>query len=634
MCGICGIIRTDEQPVDKLHLRDMLNSIRHRGPDDEGMWTNANVGLGHRRLSILDLSMQGHQPMSTEDQKVQITYNGEIYNYKDIRKILESKGYTFRSNTDSEVVLHAYQEWGAECLERFNGMFAIGIWDGVRHQLFLARDRLGIKPIFYYHDQNGLAFASEIKAILSLPHIKREMNYEALHHYLSLNYVPAPLTLFENILQLEPGQCLLFENHHLKTWNYWDLKFGAGNERKSERYYLNELNAHLERAVTMRMISDVPLGAFLSGGVDSTAVVAFMKQQHNEPVKTFTIGFQDASYNELPYAQIISDKLHTENYYEIIKPDAINTLEKIVWHSEEPTADASMIPIYFLSQMTRKHVTVALSGDGGDEIFAGYETYQASYLSQLYRYVPQVIRHNIVRRLLEQLPVSDKKMNFAMKARRFINGADYPLPEAHFHWRIIFNEREKRSLYNSDTYHRMGVFYSPDLYNLYFSRSQISNPLQQMLYTDTRYYLPNDMLVKVDRMSMAHGLEVRVPLLDHQLVEFMATVPNHFKLKYFIHRKYLLKKILAQRSLSIPYHRKKAGFNMPISRWIKEDLKEYTYDVLSSENINRLGIFNANVIIAMLNNHLRGKADHTYQIWSLLILMLWHNQFIAGKPLQ
>jgi asparagine synthase (glutamine-hydrolysing) len=519
MCGIAGIAFPRGRSVPTELIRRMTDTLEHRGPDDSGIHQDAHVALGHRRLSIIDLSPNGRQPMSNEDGSVWITFNGEIYNFAELRASLIAGGHQFRSQSDTEVLVHLYEDRQLEMVHSLNGIFAFAIWDQRRRRLLAVRDRLGVKPLFFAHTADSLAFGSEIKAILAAGLIDRRVRLDALHHYLSLNYLPAPLTMFEGIHQLRPGEYLTWEDGRVQTKTYWQLPTEIQPFSESEA--VTRFDELLKRSVRGQMLGDVPVGAFLSGGLDSSTVAFYMKSL-SASVKTFSIGFREESYDEAPYARTVARHLGTQHFEETVTPDARQVLERIVYHAEEPTADASMIAVWYLSQMTRKHVTVALSGDGADELLAGYETYQANILAGFYRRVPRWIRSSVIQPLVKALPTGSGKVPLDYKLKRFIAAAHLSPERAHFSWRIIFDEAAKQMLLSEEARRAIGTLDTFDVCREYFGRG---HGLNEFLAADTLFYLPSDMLTKVDRMSMAHGLEVRVPFLDHELVEFLATLP-------------------------------------------------------------------------------------------------------------
>lgn len=629
MCGISGIFRLDGGTINQKLLESMTSLLRHRGPDGEGYYIEDNVGLGHRRLKIIDLSEKGKQPMSNEDGSIWVIYNGEIYSFQTLTVELKSKGHMFKSSTDTEVIVHAYEEWGIQCIERFNGMFAFALYDRRTRKLFLVRDRLGIKPLFYYVGKDRLLFASEIKAILADTDIPREIEPKCLHNYLSLNYVTAPLTLFRNIRQVLPGHYLIINENGYKEEKYWDITFSSRvGSKRNDRAWLEEFDHQLYRAVKLRLVSDVPFGAFLSGGLDSSSVVYYMRKIMDTEVKTFSIGFEEKSFNELPDADIVASNLRTKHYSKIVRPVIGESfIKKLCFHSEEPTADSSIIPVYYLSEMTRSRVTMALSGDGGDEILAGYETYQAYYLRRLYRIIPPFFRTNLIMRMIEELPVSMSKVSLDYKLKTFVRGAELSSwEESHYYWRIIFDEQFKRQLYTDSFKSEIGKYSTFDFIRPYF-KNRSNSALNTMLEVDTKFYLPNDMLIKVDRASMAHSLEVRVPFLDHELVEFVAEMPEKLKLYRLLVKKYALRSIMQNRLPEIILKKKKQGFNVPVNLWIQGPLREFVLDTLSIQTLKRINIFNPKVVSWVINQHLQGKRDFGYQIWSLLIFVVWWNMF-------
>lgn len=627
MCGIAGVLNFDNKPVTAEIVRGMTASIAHRGPDGEDIYIDKIVGLGHRRLAIIDLSSAGIQPMTNENRTIWITYNGEIFNFKEIRKELESHGHIFQSNTDTETVLHAYEQWGVKCLERFNGMFAFALWDSNLQRLWLVRDRLGVKPLFYMLLPNRILFGSEIKAILSDPVVDRSINYESLSYYLALNYTPAPNTLFEGIHQLEPGTYLLVNSDgSTQMEQYWDIVYQEDNYR-SEEAYIEEFQALLEDAVRVRLVSDVPFGSFLSGGADSSSIAYWMSKNMNEPVKTFSIGFDEETFSELSYARQLANYIGSDHHEKVVTADVEELLPKLVWHGEEPTANSSMVAVYYLAQMTREWVTMSLSGDGADELLAGYETYPAYYLHRAYHFIPSWLRQKVIAPLVLSLPSSDNKVSFDAKLKRFVNGAENIAEEAHAYWRVIFDQSTRNQLLSPiiDKPGAQSDFI--ELYRSLYKKTNARHPINRLLYVDTKFYLPNDSLVKIDRMTMAHGLEARTPFLDYRLVEFAAKTPPSLKLKGFRHKKYLLKAMMKDKLPASVLYRKKAGFNIPNALWIKGKLKPFVLDCLSPVNIKRIGL-NNNVTQKLLQDHLEGRSENSHQIWNLLTLVLWWEKFI------
>lgn len=625
MCGIAGLLNCSEDAVSPKVLEKMTRALAHRGPDGEGFYLEGPIGLGHRRLAVLDLSPAGSQPMSSSDGQLWLTYNGEIFNFRDIRAELETLGYRFRSRTDAEVILYAYKEWGRECLARFNGMFAFALWDARDQVLWLVRDRLGVKPLFYSEQPGFLAFASEIKGVLPALHVSPGLNAEALHHFLSLNYMPAPLTLFEGIAQLPPGHYLVCRRKEsAQLTRYWDIErtFDSGQQAETR------LEQLLSDAVRLRLVSDVEVGAFLSGGVDSSAVVAWMQRHVGSPVKTFTATFHETSYNEASQARLVAAALRTKHYEQLVESADLDLLPEIVWQSEELTADSSMLALYRLAQRARREVKVVLTGDGADELFGGYSTYIATRLSGLYRRVPRFLREGLVRPIVRLLPVSDKKASLESRLRRFVNADVRDTVRAHASWRMIFTEEEKRALL------KKGETWPPtaSLYEPFLKHADDWDLINRLLYADLRFYLPNDMLVKVDRMTMAWGLEARTPYLDYRVVEFAAALPSRVKHGWGFGGKALLRR--ATRGLlpdSIRL-RSKAGFNIPNARWFRKDRRAFVEGHLLDARPSILAVFEQKEVERIVREHLKETADHSHKIWALLCLSLWWQQFMESRP--
>lgn len=611
----------------------MTDTLQHRGPDAEGVFVSGPVGLGHRRLSIIDLSPAGNQPLSNPDNSLWITYNGELYNFRDVRTELEKKRYQFRSQTDTEVIVQAYAEWGFDCLQYFAGMFAFGLWDEREKRLWLVRDRIGIKPLFYARLEDCLLFASEIKAILAHPSFSsRQLDYQALAYYLATNYMPAPYTLLSDVRQMLPGHYLVVSpDGQVDDVAYWDLQYQETSSSYNEQHYIDEFTDLLDTVVREHLTSDVPFGAFLSGGIDSSTVAYWMARNLNEPVKTFSIGFGETSFDELEYANAAARSIGTEHRERIVTTDTASLLPQLVWHAEEPTADSSMVAVYAVTELAREHVKMVHAGDGADEILAGYETYSAYFLHRLYRMLPGIMRRNLIEPLSRYLPVSDTKVNWSTKLRRFVYGGRFDSESAHALWRVIFPSETRAELL-SPIWHETDVHADiVDLYRVAFSQTNASHPLNRLLYVDTRLYLPNDMLVKVDRMTMAHGLEARVPFLDHRLVEFAAALPTSLKLRNYRDGKYLLKAAMRNRLPDSIIHRKKAGFNVPNARWIKNDLRAFVTDWLAPSRINLMGFLDDAVVQRILRDHFEERAENSHQIWCLLTLSIWWDQFYLSR---
>lgn len=632
MCGICGIYSfKDDNPVDESTLRAMTTVITHRGPDDEGYLLEPAVGLGMRRLSIIDLTT-GQQPLRSEDGSVAVICNGEIYNFRELRSELISRGHEFTSHSDCEVIVHLYEELGDKCLEKLRGMFAVAVWDSRRRRLLLARDRIGIKPLYFAVHGGTLLFASEIKSILQYSPFPRRVDPAGLHHYLSLNYVPAPYTLVEGVRQLRPGGYLVADENGVTEDSYWDLRFISSNSL-GEAEWQKRVRDRLQEAVASHLVSDVPFGAFLSGGIDSSAVVAMMTAALDRPVSTFSIDFEEKSFSEARYARMVSERYGSDHHVITASPDVVHLLRSLIWYADDPLADSSMIPVYLIAEFARKYVTMVLTGDGGDEVFAGYDTYNAYYVRRMYRKIPPVIRRQIIKRVVEALPVSLSKVSFDFKAKRFVTGAELDEEESFFWWRIIFTETAKNDLYTAEFKEKLHVRPTKDLYKDYFGRARSDDPLSRMLYVDTRFYLPSDMLVKVDRMTMANALEARVPFLDHELVEFAATIPSSIKFKNRS-KKYILKKALSSLLPGEILYRKKAGFNVPVNTWLAGELRGFAGEVLAPDRISQAGFFDPAVVARLLGEHERRVADNSFCLWGLMCFQLWYEMFILPETVK
>ena len=629
MCGICGFINSDRrQPAREADLRRMCDSIVHRGPDEDGYFVFENVALGMRRLSIIDLST-GKQPISNEDKSIWIVFNGEIYNFPQLRQELEAKGHKFRTRTDTETIVHAYEEWGIECPNRLNGMFAFAIWDDNKKQLFIARDRVGIKPLYYYADNKRLVFGSELKAILQLPEVPRQIDKRALDLFLTYEYVPAPHSILEGIRKLPAGHILLARDGRVEVQQYWDLHFSEnGKEPEQTRTDLLEL---LQDAVKMRLISDVPLGAFLSGGIDSSAIVALMSRVMDQPVKTFSIGFEDQSYNELNYARAIAKHFQTEHHELIIKPDALELTDKLVHHLDEPFGDFSIYPTYLVSKMAREHVKVVLSGDGGDELFGGYDTYIAEVADRTYRrFVPAILRNYMIAPMAAMLPPTQQKKGLINRTKRFVEGSALPDDLQHTRWMTFLVEKEKARIYSEGLYESTAGTATFDFMRRHFKKARTADALNQQLYVDIKTYLCDDILVKVDRMSMAVSLEARVPFLDHRVVEYSGRIPGDLKLRG-TKTKYILKEALQE---LLPYeilHRGKEGFSIPIKNWLKKELKPLMLDVLSEETLRRDQYFDARYVHKLIDEHCKNKENHSHRLWALMVFHIWKQNYLKAS---
>lgn len=624
MCAIVGKLYFDSRrPVSEALVRTMAQCLAHRGPDDEGVFCSENVGLGHRRLSIIDLSPAGHQPMSNENGTVWIVFNGEIYNFQELRASLQ--GHAFRSHSDTEVIIRLYEQYGENCLQHLRGMFAFAIWDAKKRKLFLARDRVGKKPLKYYIGKDGISFASELKALLKDPDVPRDLDREAVFHYLTFQYVPHPMTGFQGIAKLPPAHYLVVDLSQaaprIAMKRYWDLDYSKKLDL-SEEEWKHRIIDKLEESVKLRMISDVPLGAFLSGGVDSSAIVALMARNSSQPIKTFSIGFAEQAFNELPYARTIAERHHTDHQEFTVKPDAIEVLPKLVYHYEEPYADSSALPTYYLSQMTRRYVTVALNGDGGDENFAGYPWYSILHHAAQYRMIP-----GFARRAAAQLAMMLLGRSTGLHARYgliFADGAASANPAAlHSELLSYFNKREKVALLRDDSVPEAAS--SAQCLERYYERSKTTTPVDAALYVDIHTYLADDLLAKVDIASMAVSLEARSPLLDHEFMELVAQIPPSLKLRNGS-GKYIFKKALTSLVPAALLYRKKKGFSVPLNRWFQTSLKDYAHDLLLERNAGIRNILAHEEVQRLLVAHDRSGREGR-KIWMLLTLELWLREF-------
>lgn len=630
VCGICGILYFDRgRPVSEDLLSRMTTVLKHRGPDDSGVWTEGHVGLGLARLAIIDLSPLGHQPMSNEDGSVWITFNGEIYNFPELRQELLEKGHSFRSRTDTETILHLWEEEGEHCVERLRGMFAFAIWDGRKEALFLARDRLGKKPLFYAPLRDRLLFGSEIKAILQDPEFPREPDLEAIHHYLAYQSVPAPYCAFRGIRKLAPGHCLLYQRGQGEPRQYWRLSYRNQRDLKGPHAaedLQREIVERLREAVRIRLMSDVPLGAFLSGGVDSSMVVALMAGLMDQPVKTFSIGFAQEKYNELPYARKVAERYGTDHHEFIVTPDAQAIFPELVWHYNEPFADSSAIPTYYVAKMAREYVTVVLSGDGGDEDFAGYQRYEHHPEYTRRRHLPASIWWPVPRPVRAWRAFGAGRSRWGTTLARLRALSPRKLT---YYYRITqFNEIYQAELYTPEFRRRLGDCYTVDLMLDRLRQSDATEELDTLLGLDLGLYLPDTLMTKMDIASMAHGLEVRAPMLDHPFVEFVAGIPSAWKLRDGHTSKYVFKQAAEPFLPAEVIQRSKMGFRVPIGEWFRNELREMVTDVLLSPRALQRGYFRREYVERMVSRHQRGEVAREELIWNLLMLELWHLMFI------
>lgn len=649
MCGICGEIDFNHKSIRPEPIKRMCDILGHRGPDDEGMvYIRGNqcfekgdsfelpasqngfeVALGHRRLSIIDLSKAAHQPMCNEDGSVWIVFNGEIYNFQDLRRGLEKSGHRFKSHSDTEVIIHAYEEWDVECLNRFRGMFAFAIWDANLKQLFLARDRLGKKPLVYFEKNGRFIFASEIKAVLQAPNIERKVNPHALHEYLTYQYIPSPDTIFEGIKKLPPAHYLLYDpSGNIRIERYWKLHFPRVQNTYNDLPELcDQIRTELEESVKLRLISDVPVGAFLSGGIDSSLIVGIMAKLSGKPVKTFSIGFDEKEFDELCYAKLVSDQFATEHYEFVVTPNAIEILPRLVWYYNEPFADSSAIATYYVANLTKNYVKVVLTGDAGDENFAGYQRYLWSkWVAQFIR-IPEKLRRGLLPALLRGISSFHWKEKSLRRLVDFMESLSVDPGKNYAEQIKIFNAKEKEDIYTKDFGENLKNTNPLDFLLKKFEEAETDDLLDKLLYVDIHSYLPEDLLVKMDIATMANSLEARVPFLDHEFMERVAGIPSSLKLRGSV-TKFILKKAFSNFLPREILERKKMGFGVPISRWFRKELKKYVYEILLDRKALDRGYFRKEGIQRLLDEHVALRYDHSARIWALLILEIWFRVFM------
>lgn len=628
MCGIVGRVNfRSGAPVDPQVIARMCELVSHRGPDGQGVHCEGRFGLGHRRLAIIDLSPLGRQPMFTPDGQIGITFNGEIYNFLELRAALEACGHTFRSQSDTEVILAAYRQYGAECVGHLSGMFAFAIWDEPQRRLFIARDRLGKKPLFYRLDRDGIAFASEAKAFLAEPQFQAEPDLQAISQYLSFGYIPGTVSAFRGVAKLPPAHVLLVENGRVTVTRYWKLSYTKKVEL-SEEDALVALTEQLREAVRARLVSDVPLGAFLSGGIDSGLIVSFMADCLDTPVRTFSIGFAQEEYNELPAARLVADRYRTNHHEFVVRPHAVDLLPQLVWHYGEPYADSSALPTFILSELTRRHVTVALNGDAGDENFAGYDRYLAGLLASRMEWIPRPVRQRVAaaaQRFGKLTPHPTVR-----RARRFFERFAETSARRYSAWMMHFDP-ERKAMLCTPEFQTTTLEDSVELLENGFAASDATTLLEKTLDVDVQNYLPDDLLVKVDIATMAHGLEGRSPFLDHRLMEFAATLSPSYKLRG-TEKKYLLRRLAERRLPSELLKLPKKGFGVPIDYWFRDEMRDFARGVLLDARARSRGYFNMTFVAQILDEHVSARAAWHYQLWNLLMLELWHRMYIDARP--
>jgi asparagine synthase (glutamine-hydrolysing) len=636
MCGIYGILNFSRSQIPPEAILSAMGSvITHRGPDDFGHYLGPSIGLGMRRLSIIDVA-GGHQPIPNEDESIWIVLNGEIYNFQSLRHTLESKGHRFRTRTDTEVIVHLYEEVGIDFFKHLRGMFGVALWDIPNQRLILGRDRVGEKPLYFRHESGRLLFASELKSILKIADVPRKLNLAALQQYLAVGYVPAPLCLLEGIEKLLPGHYLVAEKGQVRTTEYWEVP-RTQTETRSEADWMEQLRTKIQETVRAQLVSDVPLGAFLSGGLDSSTIVAVMAQSSSRPVKTYSIGYQGehSYYNELPYASAVAKAFGTDHHEIIVRPDVNELLPKLTWHLDEPIADSACLTTYLVSKLARESVTVILSGVGGDELFGGYRRYLGDSLLYYYNYLPAFIRHTILPSLLSRIPQDRHSTlkDHARYAAAFVRSAQMAPSERYSDYVTLFSPDVQKELLDRD---RIGKYselpdFIPTLRNL-FDWFPDSDALNQILYVDMKSSLPDDLLAMTDRMTMAASIECRAPFIDHELVELAFRMPSSLKVRGFT-LKYLMKKAVAPWLPKEILTRKKRGFGAPMGAWLRKDLQPLIADLLSENQIRSRGLFHWPAIQQLIADHSAERKDHTDHLFALVMLELWSRTFLDGNNL-
>ncbi|MFV0444114.1 MAG: asparagine synthase (glutamine-hydrolyzing) [Planctomycetaceae bacterium] len=650
MCGIAGAAWTSSgTPLDEATLRHMTDVLVHRGPDDEGHWRQqhsdgSGVALGFRRLSIIDLA-GGHQPLSNEDGSIWIAFNGEIYNYRELQPELTDCGHQFRTHSDTEVIVHAYEEWGIDCLQRFRGMFAFAIWDARQQRLFLARDRMGQKPLFYRGEAERLTFASELKALLQVPKAPRELDPESVDLFLTFQYVPHPRSILKGYNKLPPAHYAVYQHGQLTVAPYWhppfesatsDFRFADERLRESASWtnetWRQRVRDTLTDSVRLRMRSDVPIGAFLSGGIDSTIISGLMQSLSDRPIHTFSIGFPIKKFDERQYAREAAKRIGTEHHEFLVDPSAIAMLPQIIWQYDEPFGDSSAIPTMYLSKVTRNVVTVALSGDGGDELFAGYERYQAVRLAQRFDWLPRPLRKFVAADLWQTIPTSTEQKSIGRRIKRFAHALGLDPERRYLRWIGIFDEQQRRQLYTSDFRESLSGFDSAELILNAYEQAPGRDLVTRTTAADVLTYLPCDILTKVDIASMTYSLEARSPFLDHHVAELAARMPLHLKQDGGRGKLILVEAFRDLLPQSIQT-RRKMGFGVPIDHWFRKELQGLLRDTLQSTTARERGILDSAAVDRLIDEHVSGGWDHSYRLWNLVCLELWCRMFLDDRVL-
>ena len=630
MCGIVGYVEpAADHGLPPEVLESMCAAIRHRGPDSRGTHTDGEVGLGIRRLSIVDVAT-GDQPIANEDESVWVVHNGEIYNHVELRRDLEQRGHRFRTHhADTEVLVHAWEEWGEACVERLDGMFAFAVWDATQRTLLLIRDRIGIKPLYYWWQDDRLVFASEIKAILQHPAVEKEVDLQSLYDYLGWEFVPAPATMFRNIKKLGPGELITLHHGELAVRPWWNLHYTA--REASEEEYAAEIRRGLKTSVKRRLMADVPLGVFLSGGLDSTAVLAMVAENTSEKIKTFTIGYTDPTFSEFDYARYAARHYGTEHREILIEPITPELIEHCAWHLDEPMTDLSTVPLHILCRAAREDVTVCLSGEGGDEVFVGYDRFVASKADRYYRILPQWLRHGAIRPIVESLRDREQKKGAINILKRFVQGSALPVEGGAMRWQYFSSAALDEALFRDEFKAAVNMdAFGPLLRAL--EDAEFTTDLDRELFTDLRFTMPESVLMKVDKMSMATSLEVRVPFLDHHLVEYVATIPESARFPGFDRRaifKKAMHSVLPEKVLS----RGKQGYSLPIKNWLREDLRDWMVSLLSESELMRRH-FSQEHIDRLISEHMARTHNHNHTLWALINVALWHRAFIEQPAAQ
>ncbi len=630
MCGIAGFVGKGGQE----ELKKMTDSIIHRGPDDAGFYykqfeDSRSVGLGFRRLSIIDLAT-GNQPIFNEDKSIAVIFNGEIYNWQKIRDDLIRKGHIFTTKTDTEVIVHLYEEMGEKCFEKFNGMFAVAIWDNNCKKLVLARDKMGKKPLYYYFDGKNLIFGSEIKALLANHFFNKELDLRSLNEYLQFEYIPTPHSIFKNTSKLSPGSYLVLEKMEITVKKFWDIEFYGEQIPSTEGGVLNHIEEIIDDAVKIRLMSDVPLGVFLSGGIDSSTIAYYAQKNSTSKIKTFSIGFNEKSFDESVYAKQVANYLGTEHYSEILSSDrALELVSGVAGILDEPLADASIIPTYLLSKFARQQVTVVLGGDGGDELFLGYSTFLAHKLAGIYKKIPKFLRKNFVEKLVQSLPTRSGYFSFDFKVKQFIKGFDYKPEYRNQIWLGSFDKFSRSELLCPEVWNSVKNFNEFETIDNEICSMNGAKDIDKIIKLYQRQYMMDGVLVKVDRASMAASLEVRDPFLDFRLVNYLNSVPFELKMKGS-KTKYLLKKMMNDKLPAEIINRKKQGFSLPLADWFRKDLKNFVIDVLSKNNIERQGIFDFKYVEKIMADHFSGKVDNRKLLWTLIVFEMWNEKWLKN----